>query len=66
METASGGMRNPSCVKAVRTTRKQKPRGIVMETTILEILIMTALLIGVAAILHKGCEPSQIEFVFGL
>jgi t-SNARE complex subunit (syntaxin) len=42
-ETASGGMRNPSCVKAVRTTRKQKLRSIVIETTILEILIMTAL-----------------------
>ncbi len=59
METASGGMRNPSCVKAVRTTRKQKPRRIVMETTIFEILIMTAILIGVAVICIKGVSPPK-------
>jgi hypothetical protein len=36
-------MRNASCVRAARTTRRQKPTSILMETAILEILIMTAL-----------------------
>ncbi len=35
--TVSGGMKNACCVKAVRTTRKQKSRAIVMETATLEI-----------------------------
>jgi hypothetical protein len=53
-------MRNPSCVKAVRTTRKQKPRRIVMETAILETLIMTALFGWVGCnIALKGVSPPK-------
>ena len=65
--TVSGGMNNPSWVKAVRTTRKQKSRAIVLETATLEVSNMTALFGWVGRnVAYKDLSLLKLGFVFGL